>query len=164
VRPAPARQPGTVTLTAALAGALVALAGCGYGVAAGLQLHGGVTRAEVRPFASRSSDPGLGAAVAAALREELARRGGEGPGAVIEGEVRTEGAAPTLPGGAAVRVVLEVEGRLLVQGATVATRTVRREAVHLGGADALEGEARRAQALQRLSHEVARALLDALEE
>jgi len=164
VRPAPARLPGTAALTAALAGALAVLAGCGYGVAAGLRLQGGVTRAEVRPFASRSSDPGLGAAVAAALREELARRGGEGPGAVIEGEVRTEGAAPTLPGGAAVRVVLEVEGRLLVQGATVATRTVRREADHLGGADALEGEARRAQALQRLSHEVARALLDALEE
>jgi hypothetical protein len=164
VRPGPARPPRTAALAAALAGALLALAGCGYGVAAGLRLHGGVARAEVRPFENRSSDPGLGAAVAAALRDELARRGAEGPGAVIEGVVRTEGAAPTLPGGAAVRVVLEAEGRLVVQGAVVATRSVRREADHLGGADALEGEARRAQALQRLSVEVARALLDALEE
>jgi hypothetical protein len=167
VRPGPASPPWLVARAAACAAAVIALAGlagCGYGVAAGLRLQGGVARAEVRPFVNRSSDPGLGAAVAAALREELARRRGEGPGAVIEGEVRTEGAAPTLPGGAAIRVVLEVEGRLIVQGATVATRTVRREADHLGGADALEGEARRAQALQRLSGEVARALLEALEE
>ena len=165
MRPGPARAPPrTAALVAALAGALGALAGCGYGVAAGLRLHGGVARAEVRPFENRSSDPGLGTAVAGALRDELARRGAEGPGAVIEGTVRTEGAAPTLPGGAAVRVVLEAEGRLVVQGAVVATRSVRREADHLGGADALEGEARRAQALQRLSLEVARALLDALEE
>jgi hypothetical protein len=149
-------------LAAALA--LLALGGCGYRAAAGARLHGGTARAEVRPFENRSSDPGLGASVAAALRDELARRGAEGAGAIIEGSVRTEGAAPTLPGGAAVRVALEVEARLLVQGAVVATRTVRREADHLGGADALEGEARRAQALQRLSLEVARALVDALEE
>jgi hypothetical protein len=166
VRPGPAWQAwlGAPAAALALAAALGGLPGCGYGVAAGVRLHGGVTRAEVRPFENRSSDPGLGAAVAAALREELARRGGEGPGAFIEGTVRTEGAAATLPGGAAVRVVLEVEGRLLLRGAPVAARTVRREADHLGGADALEGEARRAQALQRLSREVARALLDALEE
>jgi hypothetical protein len=161
-----ARRPARSAWPAAALAALAALAtGCGYGAAAGLRLHGGATRAEVRPFENRSSDPGLGAAVAAALRAELARRGAEGAGgAVIEGVVRTEGAAPTLPGGAAVRVVLEVEGRLLVHGAAVATRTVRREADHLGGADALEGETRRAQALQRLSLEAARALVDALEE
>ena len=164
MRTASSRPARSAALAAVLAGALAALGGCGYGVAAGVRLAGGATRAEVHPFENRSSDPGLGVAVAAALRDELARRGAEGPGAVIVGAVHTEGAAPTLPGGAAVRVVLVAEGRLLVQGTAVAARTVRREADHLGGADALEGEARRAQALQRLSIEVARALLDALEE
>ena len=163
-RPAAPAAPSAALAAITLAMALAGSPGCGYGVAAGLRLHGGATRAEVRPFENRSSDPGLGAVVAAALRDELARRGGEGAGAVIEGTVRTEGAGPTLPGGAAVRVALEAEGRLVVRGALVATRTVRREADHLGGADALEGEARRAQALERLSREVARALIDALEE
>jgi len=161
-----------VRRVALVAGAVLALSsaallgGCGYAVGAGLRLHGGAARAEVRPFENRSSDPGLGVAVASALRDELARRGAEGAGdgAVIEGVVRTEGASPTLPGGATVRVVLEVHGRLTLHGATVAERTVRREADHLGGADALEGEARRAQALRRLGAEAARALLDALEE
>jgi hypothetical protein len=142
-------------------------AGCGYAVAAGVVLKGGARRAEVRPLTNRSSDPAAGVEVASALRRELARRGATasgGPAAVIEGEVRTEGTAPTLPGGATLRVALEVRARLLVNGVGVAERTVRREADHLSGADALEGEARRAQAIQRLADQVARELVDAFED
>lgn len=153
------RGAGLAWLAAALG-----LAACGYSVSAGLRLHGGVTRATVRPFENRSSDPGVGAEVAAALRGELARRGAEGEGALIDGEVRTEGAAATLPGGATARVVLVVQARLSRGGQVLAERTVRREADHLAGADALEGDARRGQALQRLAAEVARALVDAFQE
>jgi hypothetical protein len=142
----------------------VALAGCGYAVSAGVRLEGGVTRATVRPFENRSSDPQVGAEVAAALRQELARRGAEGEGAVIEGEVRTEGLAATLSGGVTARVAIEATARLSVGGRVVAERAVRREADHLTGTDPLEGEARRAQAIQRLAGEVARALIDAFEE
>ena len=152
---------------AALLLALAALgggAGCGYGAGAGLRLHGGVRAVSVAPFENRSTDPGVAAALTAALRRELARRGAEGAGARLEGEVRTGGAAATLPGGATARVVLEARARLVVDGAVAAERTVRREADHLAGADALEGEARRGQALQRLAAEVARALVESLEE
>jgi hypothetical protein len=61
-------------------------------------------------------------------------------------------------------VVLEVRARLSRGDQMVVERTVRREADHLAGADALEGEARRAQALHRLAGEVARALLDGFAE
>jgi hypothetical protein len=145
-------------------GAALCLGGCGYAVSAGLRLKGGVAGAEVRPFENRSSDPGVGVEVAAALREELARRGAAGAGAVLDGEVRTEGAGATLQGGGTVRVLLEATARLTRDGQVLAERTVRREADHLSGADGLEGEARRAQALHRLAGEVARALVDAFEE
>jgi hypothetical protein len=142
----------------------LALAACGYSLSAGVRLRGGAATATVRPFENRSSDPAVGAEVAAALRQELARRGAEGPGAVIDGEVKTEGAAATLPGGATARVAVEARARLTVDGRVVAERTVRREADHLAGADPLEGEARRTQALHRLAGEVARALVDAFRE
>jgi hypothetical protein len=51
----------------------------------------------------------------------------------------------------------------VVGGETRAERTVRREADHLGGADALETEGRRAVALRRLASDAARDLLRALE-
>jgi hypothetical protein len=143
---------------------VLGLPGCGYGVSAGLKLQGGAARATVHPFENRSSDPQVGAEVAAALRQELARRGAEGDGAVIDGEVRTLGVAATLAGGATSRVAIEARARLSVGGQVVAERMVRREADHLAGADPLEGEARRAQTLQRLAGEVARALVDAFEE
>jgi lipopolysaccharide assembly LptE-like protein len=146
------------------AGLGLASAGCGYTLSAGLRLKGGAARATVRPFENRSSDPAVGAEVAAALRQELARRGAEGEGAVIDGEVRTEGSAATLPGGATARVAVEARARLTIDGRLVAERTVRREADHLAGADALEGEARRTQTLHRLAAEVARALVDAFQD
>jgi hypothetical protein len=123
-----------------------------------------VARATVLPFENGSSDPSVGTEVAAALREELARRGAEGGVATIEGVVRTEGSAVTLPGGETARVVLEARARLIRDGQVLAERTIRREADHLAGADALEGEARRRQALHRLAGEVARALVEAFGE
>jgi len=115
-------------------------------------------------------DPGVGAVVTTAVREALARRGvpagtpGRPARAVLTGVARTESTPPSMAAGALLRVALEVRARLAVDGAVVAERTVRREADHLGGADALEGEARRAQALHRLAAEVARELVIALED
>ena len=66
--------------------------------------------------------------------------------------------------GIPLRVGLLVRARLMVDGALVLERHVRREADYLAGADALEGEARRAQALRRLAGEAARDVLSAFEE
>jgi hypothetical protein len=159
-RPPAGRRPGPAL-------ALALLAGCGYAAAAGLRLPGGADRAQVVTFENRSSDPSVGVEVAAALRRELARRGAEGgPGtpAVIEGEVRTAERAPSFRGGATLRVALEVRARLRVGGEVRAERTVRLEAEHLAGVDALEGEGRRFLALRSLAERAARELLDAFDE
>jgi hypothetical protein len=151
---------------AMLAAGLLALAGCGYAVSAGLKLRGGAERAEVRPFENLSTDPSVGVEVTSALREALARRGASGDGAraLIDGQVMTDTVAPSFAGGATQRVGLAVRARLLVDGALVVERQVRREADYLTGADALEGEARRAQALRRLAGEAARDVLSAFED
>ncbi len=148
---------------ALLAATALALGGCGYTVSAGLKLRGGAGRAEVRVFENHSTDPSVGVEVTSALREALARRGavGDGAGAVIDGEVLTESVAPSFGSGATMRVSLVVRARLLVDGVLVVERQARREADYLAGADALEGEARRAQALRRLAGEAARDVLSA---
>ncbi len=157
---------GSETGVALLVAGLVAAAGCGYQVSAGLKLRGGAERAAVRPFENLSTDPSVGVAVTAALREALARRGASGDGAraLIEGEVSTDPAAPSFGGGATQRVALMVKARLLVDGKLVLERLFRRESDFLAGADALEAEARRAQALRRLAGEAARDVLSAFEE
>jgi hypothetical protein len=155
-------------LLAALLAAAVLTTGCGFGLAMGQPLRGGVRRVEVGLLENRSGDPGLGATMAGALQRELARRGqAAGAGAAdarLEGEVRALAAASGLPGGATQRLALELKARLVSGGRTLAERTIRREAEALAGADALDGEAWRAQALARLADDAARALLDALEE
>jgi hypothetical protein len=159
-----ARATLATTLALLAAGALP---GCGYTLGLGGRLKGGAAAVEVRPFENGSVDEGVGAQVTGALREELARRGvagGAGARGVLSGTARTESAPTSVAAGAMLRVVLEVRARLTVDGAVVAERTVRREADHLGGADALEAEARRAQALRRLAAEVAHELLVALQE
>jgi Lipopolysaccharide-assembly len=155
---------GTDGRAAMLAAGLVALAGCGYAVSAGLKLRGGAERAEVRPFENLSTDPSVGVEVTSALREALARRGASGDGALIDGQVTTDTVAASFAGGATQRVGLVVRARLLVDGTLVVERHVRREADYLTGADALEGEARRAQALRRLAGEAARDVLSAFED
>jgi hypothetical protein len=149
-----------------------ALSGCGFAVAAGAHLKGGVRRVEVGLLENRSADPGAGAAVTEALRRELQRRGASAdaagtrsaPAGLLEGEVRTSAAGARLPGGATQRLALEVRARLSSGGQTLVEPVIRREAEALIGADALEGEAWRAHAISRLADEVARALVDALEE
>jgi hypothetical protein len=151
---------------AMLATGLAALISCGYGVSAGLKLRGGVDRAEVLPFENLSTDPSVGVEVTTALREALARRGAggdSGPGR-IDGQVRTDTVAPSFGTGATQRVAVLVTARLSVGGVLVLERQVRREADYLTGADALEGEARRAQALRRLADQAARDVLSSFEE
>ncbi len=167
--PAPQPEPGAGRLGGgARAGllALLALSACGYGFTQGYRATGGVERIHVAAFDNLSADPDLGAALTSALREELRRRGADaGPDApaVLQGEVRTTGGLPSTPGGSTWRIGVEVRGRLVVRGETVAERLVRRDADHLAGADALETEGRRALALRGLAEEAARDLLHALE-
>jgi hypothetical protein len=154
-----------------------ALAGCGYGFTQRYVAVGGAERIHVRTFENRSAELDLGAAVTAALREELARRGaggGEGAPAVIEGEITSTEPALTsttpTPGpvgvtsGTTWRIGVELRARFTPSaGAPALERTVRREAHYLGGADPLETEGRRALALRRVAGEAARELLRALE-
>jgi hypothetical protein len=142
------------------------VAGCGYHLASGYHARDGSEHVHVAAFENRSAEPELGAVVTAALRGELSRRGasgGEGAPAVIEGEVRALPGVPSSTGGATWRAGLEVHARLVVEGRAVTERTIRREANHLGGADALETEGRRAIALRRLADDVARELVRAFE-
>jgi hypothetical protein len=131
---------------------LLAAAGCGYGFSQRYAAAGGVDRIHVRTFENRSADPALGAAVTAALREELSRRGagaGADAPAWLEGEVRSFEGAPSTPGAQTMHVAIEVRARLVVSGEKRAERTVRRDADQLAGADALETEGRRAVLVRR---------------
>ena len=142
--------------------AAVALAGCGYRFTTAYHLKD-AERATVAPFENLSAEPELGATVAAALREELARRGAAGEGAVIEGDVRSGEPAPTAPAGAAYRVALLVRARLKVGARVVAAREVRRESDYVAGVAALETEGRRSLALRRAAGDAAKDVLRAFE-
>jgi hypothetical protein len=145
--------------------ALFISAGCGYGFAAGGRLTGGIERAFVLPFENRSTQPELGAAVAAALREELTARGAlakSQDGAVISGEVTASAPSPAAPGGVSWRFAVEVKAHLRQGDRVVAERKLRREADYPAGLDALETEGRRAQATRRLAAELARELVSTL--
>lgn len=146
--------------------AALALSACGYRFANRAELQGGAQTAFVTPFENLSPEPELGAAVAAALRDELARRGAEGGwGArgIIDGEVRTSAPVPSTLGPSTYRVALEAHARLRVDGKLVVEKTVRREADYLAGADPNETETRRAIALRQLAGDVARELIRAFE-
>ena len=154
-------------LAAALAAtATLWAAGCGYGFSQRYRAQGGAERVFVRTFENRSTDPELGAALTASLREQLARRGASaGPDApaVIEGEIEAREGVPSSAAGETFKVAIEARARLRVGGQTVAQHTVRRQGDHLGGADALETEGRRALALRSLADEAAREILRAFE-
>jgi hypothetical protein len=146
--------------------AALALAGCGYRFSQRYTAAGGVNRIHVRPFVNLSTEPELGAAVTAALRSELARRGsdaGDGGGAVLDGEVRASEPLLTSTVGTTWRVGIEVRGHLVAGSSPPVERTVRRETDFLGGVDPLETEGRRAVALRRVADEAARELLRAYE-
>lgn len=161
-----------------LAAAALALSACGYGLQTRYVAQGGAEKVHVRPFENLSTEASLGAALTAALRDELARRGaaaGPGAPAEIRGEVRAGAPGPSSPDSATWRIGVEVKARLVVDGATVSERTVRREADYLAGTtletedgrrvggDALETEGRRALALRRVAEDAARELLSAFE-
>jgi hypothetical protein len=150
-----------------LALALAALSACGYQLTRGYRARGGADHIHVRAFENDTSDPQLGATVTAALRDELASRGawaGPDAPAVLEGWVRASESVPSTYGAALFGMSVEVHGRLSVHGKLVNELTVKRNADHLGGADPLETEGRRAVALRRLAQEAARELLRAMEE
>jgi hypothetical protein len=161
------RRRGCVALLA------LAAAGCGYHFSQRYATAGGVSRIHVRTFVNGSTEPELGAVVTSALRSELARRGaegGEGAGAVLDGEVRAGEAALTATTGATWRIAIEVRARLVVDGKPPVERVVRREEDFLGGTvtplgvpEPLETEGRRAVALRRAAEEAARDLLRAYE-
>jgi len=162
MRPRPRLAAALVT------GASLALSACGYAFESRYAGQGGAERIHVRPFENLSTEASLGAQVTAALRDELARRGAAaGPGAPAEivGRVRAGAPGPSSPDSATWRIGVEVEARLVVEGTTVAERTVRREADYLAGvaSDALETEGRRALALRRVADDAARELLRAFE-
>jgi hypothetical protein len=149
----------------ALLYAALALAGCGYGFSQRSVAVGCVERIHVRAFENRSTEPELGAVVAAALREELARRGAasEAGAALLDGEVRATDPVLTSSAGATWRLGIELRARLSAGQGPPVERTVRREADFLAGADPLETEGRRALALRRVAGDAARELLRALE-
>ena len=162
-------RPCRPRVSAALAtGAALALSACGYALETRYVAQGGAERVHVRAFENLSTEASLGAQVTAAMRGELARRGAAaGPGAPAEivGEVRAGAPSPSSPDSATWRIGVEVKARLLVDGATVSERSVRREADYLAGVglDALETEGRRALALRRTAEDAARELLRAFE-
>jgi hypothetical protein len=146
---------------------LLALAGCGYAFTAAGRLHGGAETVAVPPFANRSTEPELGAAIAAALRTELQARGvrvrADAP-VRVTGEVTATAPAPAAIGGVSWRFAVVIDARLTDGERLVAERKVRREVDYPAGVDALETEGRRAQAAARLAAEVARELAASLME
>ena len=120
----------------------------------------------VRPLANRTPDAEAGALMAAALRDELARRGaagGDGAPARLEGTVLESSAALTSPDGSTWLLVLEVEARLLAGDRLLGEVRVRRQEDYLGEVDALAAEGRRRLALRRAAEAAAREILERLE-
>lgn len=153
-------------------GAVLALGSCGYAFTE-RYVAGGAERIHAAAFENLSTEPGLGAALTAALRDELARRGsdaGAQASARIEGDVRAGDPEPTTRrsgAGAGVetwRIAVIVRARLVRDGEVIARRELRREADYLGGGDPLETEGRRALALRRLAAEAAREILRSFED
>ena len=154
-------------LVPALACAVLLAAGCGYAVGAGAsRLPAGTGKVFVPALENRTSDAEAGALVAAALREELARRGaagGEGASSRITGEVTRSSASPVTTQGGTWRLVLEVQARLVVDGAPGARVQVRQEVDYIGEVDAIATEGRRRLALQRAASDAAREIVERLE-
>lgn len=167
-RPARApRRAGRGARRVGLLAPLLLAAACGYSFTAAGRLAGGLAGATVAPFENRSTEPELGVALAAALREELAARGllaRRGGHAVVAGEVSTGSPSPAAPGGVSWRIGVEVRARLLDGDRVVAERSLRREAVYPAGLDPLETEGRRALALRAVAVDCARELAASLVE
>jgi hypothetical protein len=141
------------------------LAGCGYGFSAGVgRLPAGAERIFVRPLENRTTDAEAGALVAAALRQELARRGADGDAgapARIEGAVLASTFSPS--SGTTYVLTLQVEVRLASGERQIAESRRSRQEVYLAGTDPLENEGRRRTALRRAAAALARDLIESFE-
>jgi hypothetical protein len=164
VGPPPARRSrraGAIAL-------LLALSGCGYSLTAGdARMPREAQRVFVRPFENRTTDAEAGALVAAALRQELARRGAEGGTATsarIEGTVEDASYALVVPNPPTYGLSLTVSARLLVGDELVAERRTARSEQWLSGFDPLENEGWRRVALRRAAEAVAKDLLETFQE
>ena len=146
---------------------LAAGAGCGYAVGSGtVRLPVGAERVFVPPLENRTVDAEAGARGAAALREELSRRGvagGEGAPASIEGVVTRSSSSPLTTQSGTWRLVFEVQARLTVNGREAAQVKVRREVDYLGEVDAIATEGRRRLAIRRAAEGAAREIVERLE-
>jgi hypothetical protein len=142
------------------------LAACGYRAVTPYRARGGAERIHVRAFENDSSDPELGAAVTAALRDELSRRGAyagpEAP-AQLEGAVRVSTGTGSSYFSSSAMVSVEVHARLSIHGKLIQELTVQRTEAHQGGADPVESEGRHATALRKMARDAAREVLRALE-
>jgi len=143
----------------------LASAGCGYhlGAAGAGHLPPGAEKIFVRPLEDHTTDAELGAIVATALRQELARRGADGgPGARarIEGTVEESTFAASSPNGSTWNAHLGVSARLVVDGKVVAEQRASRNEDYLAGQDPLESEGRRRLALRRAAAAAARDIME----
>lgn len=149
-----------------LAAALLA-SGCGYALSSQAgRLPAGAERIHVPPFENRTSDAEAGALVAAAVRQELARRGALGDAgapARIEGVAVAVSFAPSSFGSATSHLALVVSARLVAGGRTLAEQRVQRDEDYLGAVDALESEGRRRVALRRAAEAAAREIVERFE-
>lgn len=149
----------------AIALATVCLTGCGYGFSAGAgRLPAEAERVFVRPLENRTTDAEAGALVAAALRQELARRGADGESgapARIEGTVLTSTFSPS--SGTTYALTLQVEARLISGDRQLAETRKSRQEIYLAGTDPLESEGRRRTALRRAAAALARDIVESFE-
>lgn len=156
----------TGTLASAFAVLALASTGCGYSLAAGTaNMPRGAEHVFVRPLQARTTDSEAGALVAAAVREELARRGVEGgpeSPARIEGTVDNTSFVSSATVGA-YRFTLVVTVRLVVNGNVVTERRPVAEEDYLPGQDPLESEGRRRLALRRAAQAIARDIVEGFE-
>ncbi len=149
-----------------VAAALLA-SGCGYtlGAQAG-RLPAGAERIHVPPFENRTSDAEVGALLAGAVRQELARRGTLGDGgapARIEGVALAVSFGPSSFGAATARLALDVSVRLVAGGRTLGEQRVHREEDYIGAVDALENVGRRRVALRRAAEAAGREIVERFE-
>ncbi|HEY0880357.1 MAG TPA: LPS assembly lipoprotein LptE [Archangium sp.] len=151
---------------------VLVLAGCGYRVTApNASLPGGVRAVRVPVFDNRTAEPGVELAFTQAAKDQLARAGRLGDGdaeARLDGSILSIGGGPFLSSSAlprypvfrlsaSVSLTLTREGRTL--GSTVVTVTEE----FPSGADVLQTEANRAQALRRLADAALREGLERLQ-
>jgi hypothetical protein len=164
---------------ALLVAPLVAASGCGYRVPEPVQGAGGAPLAiEVRMFENRSAEPGLEALLAAALAEEMLRRGQVRPlyggpsGAadlVLDGEIRSATVRPASFSSVGLALEYEMQVGLVVEvrrsgGGELVWRqpALRERERYLASSNAGVERSNREQAMRRIAAAVAGRIHDEL--